>query len=102
MRLIPKNKIKLLTPDDENWEEFTNRLTIHLNIRENPEVKDCYISDCDGSFKITRNILENRFREMYDVEWTIMHLITMGYYCDCDVFDGCKDNWGRKKDEASQ
>jgi hypothetical protein len=78
---------KILTPDNDEWGEFINRMILHLDIRENPEDKDYYFTDCDGTFKMSRNLLKNRFYE-FDEEATIQFFQKkLNCYCDCDVFD---------------
>ena len=85
-----------LTPLNPEWDEFIDRLMLHIAIRENPEHHDYYHTDCDGSFRISRNIIENRFSEM-DIESTIDYFKKNGWYCDCDVFDGCPLGLGKSK-----
>lgn len=84
----------ILIPTNPDWDEYIERLIIHARIRENPEHPDYYISDCDGSFRVTRNILTNRFPEM-NIKKTLEYLRKMEWYCDCDVFFGCPNGLGK-------
>jgi len=81
-------KIKILTPDDDKeWRDFIDRMMLHLHIRNNPEDDDYFITDCDGTFRMSRNLLKNRFFE-FDEEATISFFQKkLKCYCDCDVFD---------------
>ena len=76
-----KGKI-IFTPLDSRWDEFTDALCFHLNIHDDD---DHATSNCDGSFKFTRNLLANRYPEV-DIEKTIEYFRTALCYCDCDIF----------------
>lgn len=78
---IPDN---VLTPLKPEWKEFTNQITLHLNII-NSDDGEYFNTCCDGSFKIARNLLENRFPE-FDLEATITYFKKSQWFCDCDLF----------------
>lgn len=78
---IPDN---VLTPLKSEWEEFTRQIVIHLNIVDTPD-EEYYHTCCDGSFKLTRNIIETRFPE-FDIEATIAYFKKSEWFCDCDIF----------------
>ena len=77
------NKSKVFTPLDPRWDDFTSALCYHLNIHDGYD--GAPISNCDGSFKYSRNLLENRYPEV-DIEKTIEYFKTMECFCDCEVF----------------
>jgi len=76
-------KENVLTPLKPEWVIFTNELTHHLHIYDCGD--NCWNSSCDGSFRITRNLLKNRFPE-FDVEETIEYFKMSQWFCDCGVF----------------
>ena len=81
-------KIKILTPDnDVEWRDFIDRMMLHLHIRDVPGDEDYFMTDCDGTFKMSRNILKNRFFD-FDEESTIEFFQKkLQCYCDCEVFE---------------
>ena len=78
------NRTKVFTPLDTRWDEFTTSLCFHLAIRE---CEDCGapITNCDGSFQLTRNILESRYPEI-NIQKTLDYFRTMNCFCDCEIF----------------
>lgn len=76
--------MKALTREDPGREDLENRLAIHLGGEKNdggiiPGVM------CDGSFRLTTNILTSMFPE-YDVAMTLDHLRKVEHtYCDCEI-----------------
>lgn len=79
---------KILTPDnDVEWRDFINSMILHLNIHGNPDDEDYFLTDCDGTFRMSRNILKNRFFK-FDEDLTIRHFQNkLKCYCDCEVFE---------------
>jgi hypothetical protein len=77
---IPDNTLTPLKPE---WDMFTSELCHHLNFPD-PD-SGLHYSSCDGSFKISRNIIENRFPK-FDLEATINYFKKSEWYCDCEVF----------------
>ena len=78
----------LLTPRDPRWDRFIGSIYHHIRIRDDYDDPDLWMSDCDGSFRVTRNIIENRFPEL-DVEATLDYFRKMDWCCDCELFAGC-------------
>lgn len=72
-----------LTPLKPEWQSFTTELVQHLRIYDCDD--GCWNSHCDGSFKITRNLLENRFPD-FDIDATIEYFKKSHWFCDCGVF----------------
>jgi hypothetical protein len=73
----------VLTPLKPEWKKFTIELTSHLHVIE---CKEDYVDTCcDGSFKICRNILENRYPQ-FDMELKISYFKQNHWFCDCYVF----------------
>lgn len=76
--------MKALTREDPGREDLENRLAIHLGAETNdggiiPGVM------CDGSFRMTTNILTSRFPG-YDVAMTLDHIRNVEkIYCDCEI-----------------
>lgn len=85
---INSRKKLLLTPTDPRWDDFTDRLIRHLHLEENSEHEGYFWDDCDGSFRLCRNIIQDRFPEV-DVEATLNYFRQMEWFCDCDVFTNC-------------
>lgn len=93
----------VLTPDDERWDEFTERL-------EGPEGCDfAETSDDDGEKRITwrcnggmdktysRRILEDMAERSYaslDVEATLQFFNVFGGHCDCEVLFNVEESFG--------
>jgi len=73
----------ILTPMNPKWERFEREVTHHLGIYECQD--DTLNTRCDGSFKIARNIITNRFPEI-DLEATIAYFKKSEWFCDCELF----------------
>jgi hypothetical protein len=73
----------VLTPLKPEWKKFTNELVFHLHIVDCGD--DSWNSSCDATFRISRNIIENRFPQ-FNVEKTIDYFKKSQWFCDCDVF----------------
>jgi len=80
-------KSKILTPLDPRWDEFAASLMFHLNIGE---CGDCGqpISLCDGSFRLTKNIIASHFPEV-NIADTLDYFRQMNCFCDCEIFLEC-------------
>ena len=95
-------KTKIFTPLDPRWDEFTDSLCFHLSIRE---CEDCGgpVTNCDGSFKLTYNIIESHYPEI-NIQKTLDYFRTMNCFCDCEIFFeqpcglGCAPREGLKVD----
>jgi hypothetical protein len=97
-------KKKILTPMDERWDEFMSSLMSHLNIQEEYDNYDEMVhfsTGCDASFRITRNVLKNRFSG-YDCEATIGYFQKNEWYCDCETFLNSPCGLGQSKVELAQ
>jgi hypothetical protein len=86
----------IFTPLDPRWDDFTSSLCFHLNIHDGYDGEP--VSTCDGSFRLSRNILENRYPDV-DVEKTLEYFKTMDSFCDCEVFFECPCGLGIDQQE---
>ena len=94
----PRNKTKIFTPLDPRWDEFSDSLYFHLNIHNGFDGLPA--SNCDGSFRYARNILENRYPEI-NIEKTLEYFKTMDCFCDCDIFFECPCGLGVDQEESA-
>ena len=79
----------ILTPLDPRWEPFVISLFRHLCPRTAWDGdEEIPMSDCDGSFRIARNILTEQFPEM-DVSENLNYFRANRWFCDCTVMHGC-------------
>jgi hypothetical protein len=90
---------KLFTPMDKRWDDFVSALIAHLNVRDHPDYEYGFMSDCDGSYRISKNLLAGRYSDV-NVTSTISYFQMSGWMCDCEVFSCSPSGLAIPKEEA--